>query len=165
MNGINSIIAIDPGNIESGYCKYGYDSNSKWEILEIGKYKNEDILPELKSFNGKMLAIEMVASYGMPVGKDVFETCVWIGRFMERWNGNHNLIYRRDIKLHLCNSMKAKDSNIIQSLVDRFGDVNKHGKYAKGTKKNPGFFYGFSEDMWSAFAVAVYQYDLLKDGR
>lgn len=79
-----------------------------------------------------MLVIEMVASYGMPVGETVFETCVWIGKFMqivESRKKKVNKVYRKDEKMNICHSMKAKDSNIRQALIDRFGEV--------GTKKNP----------------------------
>lgn len=82
------------------------------------------------------MAIEMIASYGMPVGKEVFDTCVWIGRFIEDMNcipqdriTVTEYIYRKDEKMNICHSMKAKDSNIRQALIDRFGVV--------GTKKNP----------------------------
>ena len=74
----------------------------------------------------------MIASYGMPVGKEVFETCVWIGRFVELarlQNIDVEYIYRKDEKMNICHSMKAKDSNIRQALIDRFGPV--------GTKRNP----------------------------
>lgn len=74
----------------------------------------------------------MIASYGMAVGKEVFDTCIWIGRFIELaklQNIDAEYIYRKDEKINLCNSMKAKDSNIRQALIDRFGEV--------GTKKNP----------------------------
>ena len=78
----------------------------------------------------------MIASYGMPVGKEVFDTCVWIGRFIEDMNcipqdriTVTEYIYRKDEKMNICHSMKAKDSNIRQALIDRFGVV--------GTKKNP----------------------------
>lgn len=76
--------------------------------------------------------IEMIASYGMAVGKEVFDTCVWIGRFKqisESQDIEVEYIYRKDEKINICNSMKAKDSNIRQALIDRFGGV--------GTKKNP----------------------------
>lgn len=79
-----------------------------------------------------LLVIEMIASYGMAVGQTVFETCVWIGRFVEIASFNNikiEYIYRKDEKMNLCHSMKAKDSNIRQALIDRFGIV--------GTKKNP----------------------------
>ena len=83
-------------------------------------------------------AIEMVASYGMPVGKTVFETCVWIGRFDACEDAT--LVYRKDVKMHLCGSMRAKDSNIRQALIDKLGkEVTK----------------GVSKDVWSALAVAV----------
>lgn len=80
---------------------------------------------------GKVI-IEMIASYGMAVGKEVFDTCVWIGRFKqiaESQDIEVEYIYRKDEKINLCNSMKAKDSNIRQALIDRFGVV--------GTKRNP----------------------------
>lgn len=79
-----------------------------------------------------LLIIEMIASYGMAVGKEVFETCVWIGRFEELALSRAvatKYIYRKDEKMNICHSMKAKDSNIRQALIDRFGEV--------GTKRNP----------------------------
>ncbi len=74
----------------------------------------------------------MIASYGMAVGQTVFETCKWIGRFEELAFSKQiitKFIYRKDEKVNLCHSMKAKDSNIRQALIDRFGEV--------GTKKKP----------------------------
>lgn len=66
-------------------------------------------------------------------------------------------IYRRDEKLCLCGTMAARDANIIQALVDRYapGQPNR----GKGTKKCPGFFYGFHADVWQAMAVAVTYFD------
>jgi hypothetical protein len=61
-------------------------------------------------------------------------------------------IYRKDEKMNLCHSMKAKDANIRQALIDRFGVV--------GTKKSPGWFYGVSKDVWAAIAVGVTYHDL-----
>ena len=106
-----------------------------------------------------LLVIEMIASYGMPVGKEVFDTCVWIGRFIQQAKEvgkAYQYIYRKDEKMNICNSMKAKDSNIRQALIDRFGEV--------GTKKNQGWFYGFKADVWSAYAVGITYIDMKKRG-
>jgi len=158
------ILAIDPGNIQSAFILW----NGK-NIIDKGILINEELINKLP-FNSDHLAIEMIASYGMPVGKTVFDTCVWTGRFIQMYfcvkfrrgkiEDHVSLIYRHDIKMYFCHSIKGvKDANIIQVLVDKFGDINMHGKYAKGTKKNPGFFFEFAEDMWQAMAVAVYHYD------
>jgi hypothetical protein len=99
------------------------------------------------------VAIEMIASYGMPVGREVFDTCLWVGRFIEtaaRAAYKADLVYRRDVKLHLCGQARAKDANIRQALLDKFG-----GKAAQGTKATPGPLYGVKADVWSALAVAV----------
>lgn len=103
----------------------------------------------------------MIAGMGMTVGQEVFDTCVWIGRFWEialRVGDNEpTRIYRREEKLNLCGSLSAKDANIRQALVDRYAPGQPN--FGKGTKKNPGFFYGFSADMWQAMAVAVTYFD------
>lgn len=149
------ILSIDPGNVESAYTLI--DDNLK--PIEFGKFVNENVRQEERRFIKKygydlIIVIEMIASYGMAVGKEVFETCVWIGRFTEmaeQHNMNTYYIYRKEEKLNLCGSMKAKDSNIRQALIDRFGVV--------GTKKNPGWFYGFKSDIWAAYAVGITHYD------
>jgi len=86
----------------------------------------------------------------------VFDTCVWIGRFLEAcFTPGHNkpvLVYRRDVKLHFCHDSRAKDSNIRQAILDKFG-----GRAAAiGKKKTPGPLYGIKGDMWSALAIALY---------
>lgn len=165
------ILAIDPGNTESGWCLIDAETRKP---LEFGKWPNDDVI-------GKILAdrsleedyhvvIEMVASYGMSVGAEVFETCVWIGRFLEvAWarlnvggvqgTTHPELVKRLPVKVHHCHSGKATDSNIRQALVDRFapGQPN-HGK---GTKAEPGWFYGFRADVWQAYALAVYAADTM----
>jgi hypothetical protein len=93
------------------------------------------------------IAIEMVASYGMAVGAPVFETCVQIGRFIEVAEGPVRLVFQKDTRMHLCSSMRAKETNIRQALLDRFGPV--------GTKKAPGPLFGVKSHIWSALAVAV----------
>lgn len=153
------ILAIDPGNKESGYAVIQMPN---FKILEFGKVDNYVLLQVIKRCLGDVesVAIEMVASYGMAVGKDVFETCVWIGKFeLQAQNEGFDptYIYRKDEKMTLCNSMKAKDSNIRQALIDRYA-VHDF-KNGKGTKKNPDAFYGVSKDVWSAIAVGVTFYE------
>jgi len=156
------ILAIDPGNIESGYVLL----NDKLKPIECGKYVNENVRQELrrniKKYGHELhIAIEMVACYGMAVGASVFDTCIWIGRFKEmaeQYNMDVTYIYRKDEKMNLCGSMKAKDSNIVQALIDRFAP-NTSNK-GKGTKKEPGWFYGFKKDIWQAYAVGVTYYDM-----
>ena len=143
------ILAIDPGNEQSGFVLF-----EDGRIVESGILANLEMLREIGRTSVAhprvAIAIEMVASYGMPVGADIFETCVWIGRFVEHAAGrgiDARLIYRRDVKMHLCASPRAKDGNIRQALIDKLG--------APGTKKAPGVTYGVKSHAWAALAIAV----------
>ncbi len=139
-------MAIDPGPEKSAFVLYD------GKVVAKDIVGNRHLLEAIKSEEqaGK-LVVEMIASYGMPVGAEVFETCVWIGRFIEANNGAHAKVYRKDVKLHLCGQPRAKDPNVRQALIDRFGGKEK----AIGSKKRPGPLYGIKGDMWAALAVAV----------
>jgi hypothetical protein len=154
------ILAIDPGTTESA-----------WVFLESGVlkghniHKNEDILSIVTTLYADVLAVEMIASYGMPVGKSTFETCVWIGRFVqqfiEQWKKPFSFIYRKDVKMLLCNSMRAKDGNVRQAIIDRYKPTGGGKTPQIGTKKEPGPLYGVSKDEWSALGVAITYQEIL----
>lgn len=143
---MSAILAIDPGTTESGFVVL-----LDGQVRTSGVLTNDgmlQLLPEYAEQN-YTLAIEMIASYGMPVGREVFETCVWIGRFMQAWRKPDavQLVYRKDVKSLLCGSAKAKDANIRQALLDMVGP--------QGTKKAPGPTYGVKSHAWAALGVAV----------
>lgn len=151
----DGVIGLDPGPEESAVVLYAPSERSV-PIAAIWPNKNllaylDELRPQATGF---ALAIEMVACYGMPVGQDIFETIYWIGRFDQVFGigGNANRITRKDVKLHLCNSYRAKDANVRQALIDRFGPGRKR---AIGRKKTPGPLYGIKRHMWAALAVAV----------
>lgn len=158
---IASVFAIDPGNTASAYTLTGLTDHRP---LEVAKTSSSDVLQRLRELANLdqigVVAIEMVASYGMAVGREVFETCVWIGRYQQTaldLGLPVQITYRRDVKLHHCHSAKAKDANVTQALIDRFasGQPNR----GKGTKTAPGWFHGFAADIWQAYALAVYTAD------
>ena len=147
------IFAIDPGPELSASVQLADGLPSFPQ-----KGPNADLLKHIRhiveTVPPTLLAVEMIASYGMAVGKEVFETCMWVGRFAEAWEsrgGTTRLVYRRDVKLFLCQSVRATDSNIRAALLDRFGGKAK----AIGTKAAPGPLYSLKKDMWSALAVAL----------
>lgn len=156
------IVAIDPGNEDSAYVLLGPDLRPMAGCKMANEMMWVDLLEHLQDlgpYDDIAFAIEMIASYGMPVGREVFDTCVWIGVLKERLRHYPvTFVYRKDEKLTLCNSPRANDATIKQALIDRFAPGEKN--YGKGTKKNPGWFYGFKADMWAAYAVGVTYHDM-----
>lgn len=164
------ILAIDPGDKESAWLEFEPDltGNGPGRPLKFGFVPNDELLTKISDDFGEHnpcdhLVIEGIASYGMAVGREVFDTCIWIGRYLQHWERNccqrntSSLLYRPDIKLHLCYSRRAKDPNVRQALLDRWG-----GKSAVGLKATPGPLYGISSHAWSALAVAVTRADQLR---
>ena len=143
---MNTILAIDPGTTESGVVVF-----RDGRILHTEVCDNVRALHLVRTVNANVLALEMVASYGMAVGKEVFRTVWWTGRFAEAWLQRTEClpreVFRQEVKLHLCASPRAKDANIRQALIDLLGP--------QGTKKAPGPTFGVKSHGWAALAVAV----------
>jgi hypothetical protein len=157
-----TFVAIDPGTEQSAYIVF----SCLEEIDEFGTLPNITLERMLRDrcYRGRSmpgltfdhLAIEMVASYGKPVGEEVFQTVLWIGRFLAAYNGPHTLIKRTAVKMHLCHSLtKVTDGVIRQRLIDLYGGKEK----AIGKKAAPGPLYGFKADQWQALAVAWTWYE------
>lgn len=146
------ILAIDPGTTQSAWVLY--DPEARFVVRKAIE-ANEKVEDHLRwgGFNA-VLVIEKIESQGMSVGAETFETVFWTGRFAAAWDTaaatKARRVTRREVKLHLCGSMRAKDGNIRQAVLDKFG-----GRGAIGTKKNPGPLHGMRSHLWSAMAVAL----------
>jgi hypothetical protein len=145
------VLAIDPGSTESAWLVY---NGATGGIRAHAKTTNEQLLEQLRvgpSPDVDIVVIEQVESYGMAVGREVFDTVWWAGRFTEAAQPTPVVqLPRRAVKLAICHDSRARDANIRAALLDRFG-----GSAAKGTKRSPGPLYGIAGDVWSALAIAV----------
>jgi hypothetical protein len=147
------VIGIDPANVASAYCVF---ENGK--PVKFDKIPNEEFFALIKENyveHETVIFIEDIQSMGMAVGQSVFDTCKYIGRLQllcEQNRMEYQMVKRTEIKLHHCNTTRAKDTNIRAALIERFG--------GKGTKKEPGFFFGIAgNDVWSATAIAIFGSD------
>jgi hypothetical protein len=155
-----TLYAIDPGTEQSAIALLEPDVSPRVVSAIHPNYELRDALlgPLVKPGH---LVIESIESYGMPVGREVFQTVFWAGRFAEAWQGkghkySWSVLPRRAVKLHLCGSPQAKDANIRQALIDRYG--------GPACIKKGGPLHGISKDMWAALALAVTYQDTALNG-
>jgi hypothetical protein len=143
------VVGIDPGPEQSAYVEF----NGR-RVCRHGILPNKEMNGMITFFAHSPIFIEMIASYGMAVGASVFNTCTaigWMEAVADSWGIEAQRVFRKDVKLHLCQSPRAKDANVRQALIDRLGP--------QGTKKAPGPTYGIKSHEWAALAVAVYGWD------
>ena len=141
------VLAIDPGSEQSAWLQWD------GHVDAFATWPNARLLESLRAGRtaADVVVIEQIESYGMAVGREIFATVHWAGRFTEAAHPTPVVqLPRRAVKLALCHDSRAKDANIRAALLDRFG-----GSAAKGTKARPGPLYGIANDVWSALAIAV----------
>lgn len=157
------LMGVDPGSSLSAYTVI--ERSTRRPII-FGKVPNADLLKLISDFdaaaswgtyNPSLLAVEMVITNGMPARAEVFDACVQIGRVQERWDSFFAPSVRisvSEVRAHLCGGHRgAKDQNVRIALLDRFAYGVRN--YGKGTKSDPGWFYGFAADVWQSYAIAV----------
>lgn len=149
------VIGIDPGPEKSGlvHIEDGKILAADWDNKQLAVSLPEWVVP---------VAIEDFTPYGKSLGHESMTTIKWIGVFAwqcrQSPGGEPLVIPRPEIKLHLCGIRTAKDADVRDALIHRFGPGKEK---AIGTKKNPGPLYGVTGHMWSALAVAVTAMDRL----
>ena len=153
-------LGIDPGPVESAFVWWDAEAEKVIRLESIPAFGIDSLTigPLLKGVD--FVSIEWIECFGMAVGQETFRTVAGIGWFASllydrTWS--IRLVPRRSVKMHLCNSMRAKDANVRQALIDRFGKV--------GTKKQPGKLYGVATHYWAALGVAVYSADVFDPGQ
>lgn len=184
------LLAIDPGNEESAFVILTDDGDP----LSYGKVNNEELIEALDGgdvlFDTRgregwqafdCVAIEFPQPRGQLSSRQLFDTIFWIGRFFATLNKRPLEVYfvdRKDVKMTLCENPRAKDANIRQALIDRYGghDVAIGGKKCdrckgkgwsgreraacarcdgSGWEKPPGPLKSMASDMWQALGVGV----------
>lgn len=141
------ILAIDPGHKQSAYVLIGTPG---YVLIEQGILPNDELLIWVRDIAAPdVITIEMIKSYGNVMGDSVIETCVWIGRFIQASGKGDavDLLPRKTVVTQICNNPRAKDSNVRQALIDRYGGA--------GAEKKGGPLEGVKKDIWSALAVAI----------
>lgn len=156
------VTGIDPGPRKSAWVTlngkdivgHGYEDCDKL-ALDLGSGK----------FSGHAIGCEMVASYGMPVGGDTFETVYWVGYFhacaLQGKASSFYKLYRKteqefpSILMHLCKSNRARDANVRQAIIDMYEPTGGGKTPQVGTSKNRGPLYGITTHNWAALAVAI----------
>jgi Holliday junction resolvasome RuvABC endonuclease subunit len=138
-------LGIDPGKV-CGFAVYDSDENRVIDSDNLSPESMMNCLDTERHYSN--ISIEMIGHYGtgMSVGKDVFHTCLLIGRMIQI-APQAKLILRPTVKGIICGSGRAKDGNVTQALKDQVGQ--------RGTKKEPGATYGVKNHAWAALAVAV----------
>lgn len=154
------VLAVDPGYEVSAIVLF---DGARGRVLEHVIEKNDLIVEKFHRYWPTAppldaVVFESIESYGMAVGREVFETVFWTGRFFEAASEivEPHRMARRTVKVHLCQSARAQDSNIRVALLDRFGGKER----AIGKRKTPGPLFGIKSHEWSALAIAVTWWDL-----
>jgi len=149
------IIGIDPGPEHSGLAVLRTVNKIDNPVVERAESEtdNESVAIFLDTFGcgpEDVLVVEMIESQGMAVGREVFESVYWIGRFTQAWPGRVVRVTRKAVKLTMCGTRAAKESEVRRSLLNEYGGADR----AVGVKKDPGPLYGVKGHAWDAVTVA-----------
>lgn len=184
------ILCIDPGSRITGWVILDRRPGELPELVDHGNTPTLAFLDWLRGYRElgiRQAVVEHVGHYGtgMSAGADVFETCILLGRMVEilRYLPVVAKVRRQSIKTRLCGRPTAKDSNVRQALIDRWGGdelalgarkcAHCQGKGWRGRGRPsceacggdgwdvpPGPLHGVTKHAWSALAAGVYYWEI-----
>jgi len=136
-------------------------------VREHHRREEIDALCDLARFGHCVVAVELMQSYGMPVGLSIFESCYRIGELMRACKGNGVTFWpttRKQVVSTLCGKANAKDKNVRAALLDLYPATGGGKTPQIGTKAQPGPLYGLAADEWSALAIGLCYLYSVKQG-
>jgi hypothetical protein len=181
------ILGVDPGPQRSAAVLI----DEKFEVVVAETFSNENLIGHIERGAWDGVAVESIQSYGMKVGREVFDTCYMIGRIQQACKGQGmpcTLYPRQEYLRMLCGGSHTKDSILRQALELRFGGYGETvtdevipneeegaGVYINGPRKGqprvrvlriPEPLHALNcSDKRSAFAVACYHIDVMTHER
>jgi hypothetical protein len=150
------ILAIDPGKDLHGWVIYstsnrhisGYGHSDITEIVE-------KVFPKMREHLSHCV-IEAFLPRGQPLGYDMLETILNVGRLEAYWRAKYtlaSLVPRKDVLLHMCDDHRATKAQLNVMVYDRFGGSRSA---AYGSKEKPGPLYGIKgQHIRDALALAI----------
>lgn len=147
---MNEVLGVDPGPAESAFAVV----TDAQQVLHAEKVGNDSLIDRIRKDPPAHVAIESIQSYGMAVGRSVFDTCFFIGEIIRTCKDAgipFTLYPRPEYTRRICGVGKVNDAVLRQALLLRFGGDRK-GEPLAALKGN--------SDKRSAFAVAVYHLDV-----
>jgi hypothetical protein len=164
---VTIVCAVDPGPQVLGYVCW---DTAEQKLLVKENISSEEFIQKISDptlVPGEMLLVEQAVIYQKSAAS-IHDTIFYYGRLCRDWQirrgDNILLVPRLTIIGHIlgpelrkaCFGKKnmSRDSAVIAELTSRYG--------GKGTKAEPGFFFGVSSHMWNAIALAVYYQDCVE---
>jgi hypothetical protein len=149
-----NVIAIDPGYRQSAFLEYDGQ-----RVIGHGIEANDQLLADMAASKKQAVLVieEMQIFAGHGVGKEVFDSVFWSGRFAQVWTPRpFERLLRSKVRAHL-GASKGGDAAVRQALIERFGPYRED---AIGKKATPGPLFGITSHEWSALAIGVTWWDL-----
>jgi hypothetical protein len=148
------ILAIDPDPRGGTWVELRHDATIVYHERNSPIDEIASIIPD-----ADRVIVEDVQSYGMPVGRSIFSTVKNIGH-MRAVALQHRVkfddsIARPAVKARLCGSVRAKDGNVRQAVIDLYPSTGGGKVPEIGTKSKPGPLYSIAADEWAALALGV----------
>lgn len=143
------LIACDPGTYDSGVVVIGGGDR----ILLAEQMPNEDFIGYMKDWPSWHVVIERLHGQGKNIGRETFEACEWVGRFVQAAGPERvTLIRRVDLRFHWTGDTSGDDAALKRAVMDEYGGK----EIAIGSKKNPGPLAIIkSPHCWQALALGL----------
>jgi hypothetical protein len=117
---MSRLLAIDPGCSKSAWVLFEGEKPCKWM-----KEPNEDLMQRMKNTDFDCLdkiVIEMI-SCNMRAGREIYETCYWIGRYYEASEGLAARMLRVRVKAIVLGSARGNDKMVRAAMIKRYGKI------------------------------------------